>query len=59
MITDPSDPRYKDIEKIDCFSYPITAATITTAAAKDLYKEYVAVVNEIMNYESKKPDGVR
>ena len=58
-ITNPDDPRYKDIEKIHCFSYPITTATLTTTAAKDMYDEYLTLVEEMVEYESNKPAGVK
>ena len=58
-ITNPDDPRYKDIEKIHCFSYPITTATLTTSAAKDMYKEYLTLAEEMMEYQSNKPTGVK
>ena len=58
-ITNPDDPRYKDIEKIHCFSYPITTGTLTTSAAKDMYKDYLTLAEEMMEYESNKPTGVK
>ena len=57
-ITDPDDPRFKDIEKIHCFSYPITTTTLTTDGAGGLYEEYRTLLEEMIEYQSNKPTGV-
>ena len=59
FIADPTDPNFDPIEKVTCFSSPITDSTILKLTLQEAYSIFLDPVEKNMIYQKKQPEGVR
>ena len=59
FFADPKDPNFDPIEKLTCFSAPITDSTILKLTLQEAYTNLIHPVQKNMIYQNKQPEGVR
>ena len=59
FIADPTDPNFDPIEKVTCFSAPITDSIILKLTLQEAYSIFLDPVEKNMIYQKKQPEGVR
>ena len=59
LTSDSSDPTYEPIEKITCFSAPISASMVFKQTLQEAYENFLQPLKKNLDYQSKQPAGVR
>lgn len=59
LVTDPTDPRFRDIQKTDCFFHPITSPSGALVPLRETYSSYRAQARDMAEYRDGKLAGMR